>query len=67
MVHEEICGPNSSHKTGSIREDCPLLINMSKVLSTDNVRLFLNTLHHVQAGIFLDPCHGVSSVSPFIL
>ena len=35
---------------------------MSKVLSTGNMRLFLNTLPHVQAGIFLSPCHGVSSV-----
>jgi hypothetical protein len=35
---------------------------MPKVLSIGNVRLFLNTLPHVQAGIFPDPCHGVSSV-----
>jgi hypothetical protein len=41
---EEICWPNSSHKTSSIREGCPLLINMRKILSTSNVRLFLNTL-----------------------
>ena len=40
---EEICEPNSSYKTGSIREGCPFFINMLKVLSTDNVGLFLNT------------------------
>ena len=32
--HKEICEPNSSHKTGSIREGYSFLINMSKVLST---------------------------------
>ena len=41
---KEICGPNSSHKTDSIRECCPLLINMRKVLSTSIMRLFLNTV-----------------------
>ena len=35
---------------------------MPKVLSTGNVELFLNTLPHVQANIFLGPYHGVSSV-----
>jgi hypothetical protein len=35
---------------------------MPKVLSTGNVRLFLNTLPHVQASIFPGPYHGVSSV-----
>ena len=35
---------------------------MPNILSTGNVRLFLNTLPHVQAGIFFGPCHGVSSV-----
>ena len=59
---EEIRGPNSSHKIGFTREGCPFFINMSKVLSTGNVRLFLNNLPHVQASIFSGPCHGVSSV-----
>ena len=35
---------------------------MLNVLSTGNVRLFLNTLPYVQVGIFSGPCHGVSSV-----
>ena len=35
---------------------------MPKVLSTGNVGLFLNTLPHVQAGIFPNLYHGVSSV-----
>jgi hypothetical protein len=35
---------------------------MSKILSTGNVRLFLNTLLYVQASIFPDPYHEVSSV-----
>ena len=35
---------------------------MPNVLSIGNVGLFLNTLPHVQAGIFLGPCHGVSIV-----
>ena len=61
-VFEEICGPNSSHKIGLTREGCPFFINMPKVLSTGNVKLFLNTLPHVQAGIFPGPYHGVSSV-----
>jgi hypothetical protein len=60
----EIYGPNSSHQTGSIREGCLLLINMPKILSTSNVRLFLNTLPHVQVSIFHGPCHEVSSVGP---
>jgi hypothetical protein len=59
---EEIRGPNSSHKIGLIREDYSFFINMPKVLSTGNVGLFLNTLPHVQVGIFLGPCHVVSSV-----
>ena len=40
---------------------------MSKILSISNLRLFLNTLPHVQAGISHVPCHGVSSVSPINL
>jgi hypothetical protein len=59
---EEINEPNSSHKTSLTREGCTFFINMPKVLSTSNVRLFLNTLFHVQAGIFLGPCHRKSSV-----
>jgi hypothetical protein len=43
MSIEEIRGPNSSHKTGLIREGCPFFINMPKVLFTGNVELFLNT------------------------
>jgi hypothetical protein len=35
---------------------------MYKVLSTGNVRLFLNTLLHVHNGFFSGLCHGVSSV-----
>jgi hypothetical protein len=35
---------------------------MLKVLATGNMRLFLNTLPHVQSGIFRGPCHGISSV-----
>jgi hypothetical protein len=61
-VYEEICGSNLSQKIGSIREGCLFFINMSKILSTSNVRLFLNTLSHVQAFIFLGPYHMVSSV-----
>ena len=37
-------------------------INMSKILSTGNVRLFPNTFAHVQASIFFGHCHRVSSV-----
>jgi hypothetical protein len=36
---------------------------MPKVLSIDNMRLFLNTLLHVQASISHVPCYEVSSVS----
>ena len=36
---------------------------MNKVLFTGNVRLFLNTIPHVQGSIFPDPCHGISSVN----
>jgi hypothetical protein len=35
---------------------------MPKVLSIGNVGLFLNTLPHVQAGIFPSPCYKVSNV-----
>jgi hypothetical protein len=64
---EEIHGPNSSHKTGSIKEGLPLFINMPKILSTSNVGLFLNTLPHVQANIFSGPYHRVSSVGLFVM
>jgi hypothetical protein len=47
LVSEEIRGSNSSHKTGLTREGCSFFINMPKVLSTGNIRLFLNTLPHV--------------------
>jgi hypothetical protein len=50
---KKIYGPNSSHKTSSIRDGCPFLINMSKILSTSNMRLFLNTFPHIQANLFL--------------
>ena len=50
-IFEEIREPNSFHKISFIRESYPFFINMSKVLSTSNVRLFLNTLPHVQADI----------------
>jgi hypothetical protein len=43
-LFEEINAPNSSHKPDFIREDCPLLINMPKILSTSNVELFFNRL-----------------------
>jgi hypothetical protein len=36
---------------------------MSRILSIDNIRLFLNTLSHVQAGIFPGPCYRVSNMS----
>ena len=62
----KIRGPNSSHKTGSIREDCPFLINMHKVISTGNVKLFFNTLPYMQANIFSSPCYEVSSVGPIL-
>jgi hypothetical protein len=39
-------------------------MKMPKVLYTSNVKLFLKTLHHVQAGIFPGPCHGVTSAGP---
>jgi hypothetical protein len=58
----EIHKSNSSHKTGFTVEDCPFFINMLKVLSTNNLRLFLNTLPHVHTGIFSDPYHGISNV-----
>jgi hypothetical protein len=61
QVYEEICDPNSFYKTGLIRECCQLFINMFKVMSTGNVRLFLNTLPHMLACIFTGPCHRVSS------
>jgi hypothetical protein len=38
-------------------------INMFKILSTNNVRLFFNTLSHVRVNIFLSPYHGVSSIN----
>jgi hypothetical protein len=60
---EKIRGPNSSHKTGPTRENYSLFINMSKVLSTGNVRLFLNILLSCAGQYFSCPCHGVSSVS----
>ena len=53
LKFEEICWSNSSYKTGSIKNGCLFLINMPNVLST-----------HMQANIFLGPCHGVSSVGP---
>jgi hypothetical protein len=59
---KKICGPNLSHKTGSIREGCQFLINMPKVLSTKNAGLFFDTLPHVQVNIFSSPCHEISSV-----
>jgi hypothetical protein len=39
---KEICRPNSSQKTGLISDDNSFLINMLKILSTSNVRLFSN-------------------------
>ena len=59
--NEEICGPNSFHKIGLQKRDAHSFINMPNVLSTSNVRLFFNTLSHVHASIFFNPCHGVSS------
>jgi hypothetical protein len=56
---EEIRGPNSSHKTGLTRENCPFFISMPKVLSTGNVGLFSQ---HPLSRVFPSPCHGVSSV-----
>ena len=61
--YKEICTLNSFHKTDSIREDCTFFMNIPKILSTCNVRLFLNILPHVQVSIFSNPCHGISSVS----
>ena len=58
------CRPNSSHKIGLIRNDCSLLINMSKILSTSNVRLFLTCRTSLQANIFYSSYHGVSNVGP---
>jgi hypothetical protein len=40
----------------------PFFINIHKVLFTGNARLFFNTLPHMQAGIFPDPCHEISNV-----
>jgi hypothetical protein len=51
------------YKIGSTKESFPFFINMPKALPIGNVGLFLNTLPHVQAGIFPGPCHGVSSAS----
>ena len=62
FVTEETREPYSTYKIGSLREDCPLLINTHKILSTSNVRLFFNTIPHVQASIFSGPYHGISSV-----
>jgi hypothetical protein len=59
---EEFYETNSSHKIGFIKEDWSFFINMSKILSTCNIRLFLNTISHVQINLFPSPCHGVSSV-----
>ena len=41
MKHfEKIRGPNSSYKTGSIRDDYSFFINMPKILFSDNVKFF---------------------------
>ena len=61
---EEICGFNSSYKIDSTIEGCTFFINIPKVLPICNVGLFLNTLPHVQVGIFFCPCYRVSSVCP---
>lgn len=39
---------------------------MPKVLSTGDVKLFLNTFPHVQANIFSVPCHEASSAGLFV-
>jgi hypothetical protein len=55
---------NASHKTNFIRDDCSFFIKMPKILSTSNVRLFLNNLPYVQADIFLDLRHWINNVGP---
>jgi hypothetical protein len=46
---------NLFKKIGLIRKDCLFLINMFKVLSISNVRLFFNIFSHVHVSIF----HGL--------
>jgi hypothetical protein len=53
----ETCEPNLFYKIGLIIENCQFLINVFNILSTNNVRLFLNTFSQVWASIFLGPCY----------